>query len=537
MPALQELIRLAREAEERAQLTVEPDDLDRAVTAWESAVIATGDAMVDPSERADVLSHASGAVLHRYQATRARREDLGVTQGWLEEAIAITPEDAPERLMYLSNAGVICQERYTAGEGRAMLDRAVDSFESAVRLAAPHDPDLAQYLNKLGNALVDRWAAGADGEDLHRAVAAATRAVGLLPRRSPDQVLYLNNLGNALLHRYEYGGAVEDLDAAVRSLGAAARGGRLLRRSGDLDDRAMALANLGSARRLRANHSGDPRDLRRAWSALRRAVGHTRPGSPDLPSRQAGLADVMRERYLSDGRVGGLDRAISVYEAVLGQVTTAGYCNNFATCLLTRYLAQGNRPDLDGAGERPRQAVALAEAGPAESTAMCLASLGGGLRWRYLAGGDEADIREALAVHRRAVALSPGVTLARGQRLSNLANALHDHYGRTGELADLDEAIEVYREAVGTVPADSAAVVQIRGNLGTALADRYQLRHVGEDLDEAIANFQEAGARGWRAQRSVHLDNLATALRERYDVGDDRRDLEQALTAHRLALR
>ena len=537
MPALQELIRLAREAEERAQLTVEPDDLDRAVTAWESAVIATGDAMVDPSERADVLSHASGAVLHRYQATRARREDLGVAQGWLEEAIAITPEDAPERLMYLSNAGVICQERYTAGEGRAMLDRAVDSFESAVRLAAPHDPDLAQYLNKLGNALVDRWAAGADGEDLHRAVAAATRAVGLLPRRSPDQVLYLNNLGNALLHRYEYGGAVEDLDAAVRSLGAAARGGRLLRRSGDLDDRAMALANLGSARRLRANHSGDPRDLRRAWSALRRAVGHTRPGSPDLPSRQAGLADVMRERYLSDGRVGGLDRAISVYEAVLGQVTTAGYCNNFATCLLTRYLAQGNRPDLDGAGERARQAVALAEAGPAESTAMCLASLGGGLRWRYLAGGDEADIREALAVHRRAVALSPGVTLARGQRLSNLANALHDHYGRTGELADLDEAIEVYREAVGTVPADSAAVVQIRGNLGTALADRYQLRHVGEDLDEAIANFQEAGARGWRAQRSVHLDNLATALRERYDVGDDRRDLEQALTAHRLALR
>src|SRR6266568_2767978 len=113
-----------------ALLTVEPDDLDRAVTAWESAVIATGDAMVDPSERADVLSHASGAVLHRYQATRARREDLGVAQGWLEEAIAITPEDAPERLMYLSNAGVICQERYTAGEGRAMLDRAVDSFES-----------------------------------------------------------------------------------------------------------------------------------------------------------------------------------------------------------------------------------------------------------------------------------------------------------------------------------------------------------------------------------------------------------------------
>ncbi len=44
--------------------------------------------------------------------------------------------------MYLSNAGVICEERYTAGEGRAMLDHAVDSFESAVQLAARDDPDL-----------------------------------------------------------------------------------------------------------------------------------------------------------------------------------------------------------------------------------------------------------------------------------------------------------------------------------------------------------------------------------------------------------
>jgi hypothetical protein len=142
---------------------------------------------------------------------------------WLKEAIAATPERALERLLYLSNAGVICQERYTADGGSAMLDRAVSAFNTAARLAAPEDEDLPQYLNNLSNALVDRFALGRDPADLAQAVAAAGRAVDLAPSRSPDRALYMNSLANALLQRYEQSGTITDLDTAITTLRAAIR--------------------------------------------------------------------------------------------------------------------------------------------------------------------------------------------------------------------------------------------------------------------------------------------------------------------------
>lgn len=63
--------------------------------------------------------------------------DLDLPYHWLEDAIATTPEHSPERLFYLSNAGVICQERYTADGGPAMLDRAASALKAAARLTTP----------------------------------------------------------------------------------------------------------------------------------------------------------------------------------------------------------------------------------------------------------------------------------------------------------------------------------------------------------------------------------------------------------------
>ena len=186
-PNAQETIRLAQEADARSQRTGDPRALGAAVAAWQSAIAAADRGTVSAADRAVVLSQAAGALLRRYQATRADAGDLELAHGWLEEAIAATPEHSPERLFYLSNAGVICQERYTAGGGPAMLDRAVSAFGTAARLAAPDDPDLPQYLNNLGNALTDRFALTHDPDDLAQAVAAAGRAVDLTPARSPDR--------------------------------------------------------------------------------------------------------------------------------------------------------------------------------------------------------------------------------------------------------------------------------------------------------------------------------------------------------------
>ena len=105
-----QVIRLAWEADERSQRTGDPRDLGAAVVAWQSAVEAAGPGTVSDTDRAEILSQGAGALLRRHQATRAGTGDLDMAYRWLAEAIAATPETMPEHLLYLSNAGVICQE-------------------------------------------------------------------------------------------------------------------------------------------------------------------------------------------------------------------------------------------------------------------------------------------------------------------------------------------------------------------------------------------------------------------------------------------
>lgn len=104
-----EIIRLARKASERSQGTGDIRDLDAAVVVWQAAVDAAGRGEVNAADRAEILSEAAGALLRRYQVTRRDAGDLAKAHRWVQEAMDATPGDAPKRLLYLSNAGVICQ--------------------------------------------------------------------------------------------------------------------------------------------------------------------------------------------------------------------------------------------------------------------------------------------------------------------------------------------------------------------------------------------------------------------------------------------
>ena len=76
--------------------------------------------------------------------------------------------------------------------------------------------------------------------------------------------------------------------------------------------------------------------------------------------------------------------------------------------------------------------------------------LGNLLRLRYGSSGRIADLHEAVARGREAVAA--GGTGGAPAPMSNLANALEARYERTGQLADLDEAIARYEAAVAWTP-------------------------------------------------------------------------------------
>src|SRR5260370_4710510 len=147
------IIRLAREAGERSQRTGDIHDLDAAVAAWQAAVDAAGRGEVNVAGRAEILSEAAGALLRRYQVTRSGAGDLAKAGWWVQEAIAATPGDAPERLLYLSNAGVICQERYAATGDATMLEQAVTHLHSAAHPDSPAYTVPTQHTTNLRPAL------------------------------------------------------------------------------------------------------------------------------------------------------------------------------------------------------------------------------------------------------------------------------------------------------------------------------------------------------------------------------------------------
>jgi hypothetical protein len=92
---LDDLVAVARVADEQAEKSEDPADCSRAVAAWLSAV----DLMptdIAPSTCADLLSAASGALLRRHRLAVGPAEDLDVARRWLLEAIKAVGQNEPE---------------------------------------------------------------------------------------------------------------------------------------------------------------------------------------------------------------------------------------------------------------------------------------------------------------------------------------------------------------------------------------------------------------------------------------------------------
>jgi hypothetical protein len=73
----------------------------------------------------------------------------------------------------------------------------------------------------------------------------------------------------------------------------------------------------------------------------------------------------------------------------------------------------------------------------------------------------------------------------RPERLDYLGTLLHDRFGRTGTLADLQEAIASLREAVALTHPSSLDLPARLHSLGTALHDRYERTKTMADLEAA----------------------------------------------------
>jgi CHAT domain-containing protein len=479
------------------------------------------------------LIEAGSAALRRYWVAEDP-EDLEAAVTAFETAAARVAPASGGRSTVLNNLGLALSNRYEAFGDLDDLRRAVASLERAVALTSPDDQDRPGCLSNLGNALLSRYQHDGNVGDLNRALAALSEAAETAPDDSPDRAALLSNLGGAWYARYSYAGDPDDLERAVATFDALVATTPI-----DALERPRYLANLGVALTERHARLGHTADLERAISLYDEAARHALPNARGHAAELSNLGTGLAERYARTGIGPDLDRAIAtlagaVKRTAAGSPDQLGRLANLGIVLRDRYLRTGDLQDLDQAIDAHRQAVDQTPPGSPDLP-IYLDSLGASLRIRAGRSGDRADLDHAVRAHEQAVASTSDGAPGLPTYLNNLGGALRARHGQTGDQADLDRAISSYLRARDLLPSDSPDRASVLGNLGNGLLDRHAASGERDDLEQAILALEDAAERTEPGAPDLpgRLNNLANALRERHALTGDQADLDRAINAYR----
>ncbi len=168
--------------------------------------------------------------------------------------------------------------------------------------------------------------------------------------------------------------------------------------------------------------------------------------------------------------------------------------------------------------------VGLEEAYPALRAALSN-NAGSVFLTRYLAAGDQQDLRSSVEAFRVAIALTPFGSERRAGRLGNLGVANREEYRLTGDEAALGLALEAFRTAKQAASGPAARSSAL-ANLALALRERFLLHGRGEDLDQAL----ELAGQACAAESTIAAQAmLADVLRLKFERDGDLADLNSAL--------
>jgi tetratricopeptide (TPR) repeat protein len=281
-----------------------------------------------------------------------------------------------------------------------------------------------------------------------------------------------------------------------------------------------------AAREVAANACTDHRDLIRVWL----------------------WAEALREHPQAKSNPALLDRSMRALRRLLELVPAEDVTNraitlaNLSVDLRTRYDEAGELDVLDEAEKFAREAVSVAEGLPEESLerVFCLSNLGIVLAKRYQISRVEETLDAAITITRRTV--NAGVladpqrtSQCSGCRLATLADLLVARYRRFHHPDDLKEAIAMGRRAVAATPSDhrewTCRMVSLGGELvRNASGDAERLRE-GIQLLRLAAAKDPLG----HPHRSSHRIALGKALEIAQPNSGDVAWHTEAIEAYRAA--
>jgi tetratricopeptide (TPR) repeat protein len=258
------------------------------------------------------------------------------------------------------------------------------------------------------------------------------------------------------------------------------------------------------------------------------------------------------------GDLAELDQAIwllvSAFISAPEEVDRARHLSVLGTARLDRYWMTGRLADLDNAVAAHRRAVAV-DVRDAADGAGHQANLSAALLARYENTGRVPDLDEAVKAARTATAIArraseqeqPGGTgpdralairRARQTSQSGLAGALLRRYLYGRVQADLDQAIVAGREAVAALLPGDPAGPGLQANLANLVLERFTRLWRLADLTEAMTIAQAAADAADRrdAARAVALSALALAHADHFQYAGNIADLDLAISVGRQAV-
>jgi tetratricopeptide (TPR) repeat protein len=542
-----------------------PEEAAAALLAWHktglSALkrhVATGDAA--QLQQADLFLRKAavqaaesddpnlGAHLRNLALTDMCHYELTGEPARLDEAIelhrrtlAMTPGGHPFRGPFLHSLGSALMRRYHRTGHVRDLEEAVAYHRGAVASTPDTDPERPTVMSHLANALTERHGHTQNAEDLIKSVTLHSQALDRTPAGHPDRVGLLSNLGVSLVRLHLATGDLRALDDAIGPLRATLRE----RPHGD-PNRPVSSRTLATALRIRYDLARAPEDLDEAIVHLRSAVKDSPVSAPSYLDWLFDLADAHLDRGLEIGGVDHADSALAVLRYALDHCPAChpdhGH-RNHAVVLAKLGLAHRTRHGMTGDPEDLDQAIALLRRARAAGLSPvnlrpATVALADMLHARHVGSGNQADLDEAVRLHRDALEHAGGIGDRSAAELTGLAQILLGRSEDTGDLTDLDEGIGLLRRAAEQAGADDPNRSAALHTYAQALMVRHGRMGTVADIDEAIGvyrNLLAPGPRFRQPDRPVH-GSLAQALHRRHEYSGDIADLDEAVGLYRHGL-
>ncbi|KAA1472337.1 hypothetical protein DENSPDRAFT_821079 [Dentipellis sp. KUC8613] len=217
-------------------------------------------------------------------------EEFAIAVALLRRAVAVRPDDHPNRPSWLALLGDSLSSRYKRSGDVEDIHNAITFLHEAASLTPPDEPSKFIRLRNLASALTTRFDCLENMDDMNSAIDALRGAADCRGAPDSSKATLLGDLGAALQRRFACIGNIEDIDDAV----VTQRNAVQLMQNDD-PERPILVLRLASALSSRYERL-DLSNLDRAIDYHRRAVILAPSGHPDKPRQLRGLGSVLAVR-------------------------------------------------------------------------------------------------------------------------------------------------------------------------------------------------------------------------------------------------